>query len=209
MSYARIDSHIADSLARLTSAYSQANNVRGLVTVFAGQVQRIEDALWAVAQGQLHKGGVLGAAQLDALGRIVGQDRDGLDNATYTALLLGQVGVNTSDATVSAIAFVAKTLFEAQAVFVATPNAPVSAPDFAPAAVQIGLGSPGVAPALHGRLLGVLRQALGAGVTLSNVVIFDAQSALAPQGPQPWALGFGALDGTGGGKLADLISSSN
>ena len=191
MSYARIDSHIADSLARLTSAYSQANNVRGLVTVFAGQVQRIEDALWAVAQGQLHKGGVLGAAQLDALGRIVGQDRDGLDNATYTALLLGQVGVNTSDATVSAIAFVAKTLFEAQAVFVATPNAPVSA------------------PALHGRLLGVLRQALGAGVTLSNVVIFDAQSALAPQGPQPWALGFGALDGTGGGKLADLISSSN
>lgn len=209
MAYAKIDSHVTDALARLTSAFSDTPNARALVAIFAYQVQRIEDALWSVAQDQLQKGGMLSGAALDALGRVVGQSRKGLDDATYMALLLGQIGTNTSDATLAAVQSVVATIFQSASVFVATPNAPQHNPVRAPGALQIGIGAPKVGAALYGRLLGLVRATRGAGITLANVVIFDASGALAPDGPQSWVKGFSALDGTGGGKLADLILSSN
>lgn len=209
MSYSQITTHVPDALARLTSAFAQAPNARGIVTVFAQAIQRIEDAALGVAQAQLHKGGALSGAALDVLGRIVGQARGGLDDATFLPVLLGQIGANNSDATVAAVSTVAAQIFQAQAVFAATPNAPVHNPVRAPAAVQLGLAAPKVDASLYGRLVGILQATRGAGVTLASVVVFDATAALAPDGPQPWAAGFSDLNGQGGGKLADLISSTN
>lgn len=209
MAYTKLETHVQDALARLTSAFAQAPNARAIVTVFAQAAQDTEDAIWGVAQNQLRKGATLAGYALDVLGRVVGQTRGGLDDATYYALLLGQIGQNSSDATVAAVQAVAAQIFEASCVFLATPNAPVDNPVHAPGAIQLGLGGAQAEPALYGRLLGILKATRGAGITLANVVVFDATAALAPDGPQPWVAGFSDLNGQGGGKLADLISSTN
>lgn len=209
MSFTPITDHAQQALARLTSAFSQAPNARGIIEVFAQMVQAIEDATLSVAQGQLAKSGPMQGAALDVLGRIVGQTRGGLNDATYMPVLLGTIGRNNSDATLAAVTHVAAQIFQTQAVFAATPNAPVSNPIAAPAAVQLGLGTPAVARALYGRLLGIVRDTRGSGITLANIVTFDTEGALAPDGPQPWVKGFSELDGSGGGVLADLISTSD
>lgn len=204
---APITTHAQDALARLTSAYDTAVRARALVAVFAQGVQAIEDALVGVRQDQLAQGGPLGGAALDVLGRLVGLSRDGLDDATYYVLLLGKIAENTSDGATSAVLAVAQQIFQAQAVFLADANAPVHAAQSASAQVQLALGSPQTDSALFALLIRLVSRTLAAGVSVASIATFDSQGCFAFAGPQPWVRGFAALDGTGGGPMAQLIYS--
>ena len=207
MSVTPIVDHAAQAQVRLTSAYAQASRVKALLGALCGAVQDIEDAIQAVAQGQLAKGGTLQGAALDVLGRLVGIERQGIDDVTFTALIYGQIGENTSDATTAAVIGVAAQIFQSTAIFLADPNAPVHNRTLAPATVQMAIGSPKTDASLFPLLTGILRKTLGAGISLSHVCVFDMAGAFAFAGPQPWPQGFCALDGTGGGPLATLIYS--
>jgi hypothetical protein len=207
MSITKIDNHVEQGLARLTSAYSQAERARALLAVFVGGVQDIEDALDEVVKGQLGKGGILSGAALDVLGRVVGLKRMGIDNETYAALLLGQIGQNASDGSTASVLAVAAQMFQATAVFIADPNAPVRSRSRACATTQLGIGSPKLSPALYPLAIKAIGKTLASGVSLSNATTFNAAGAFAFAGPQPWVRGFAALDGTGGGPMAQLIYS--
>ena len=207
MSFTKIDTHVADADARLTSAYSQAANVKALLDVFSSGVQDIEDALDGVVQDQLSKGGVLAGAQLDALGRMVGLARGGIADDVYQALLIGTIAENASDGSTAAVCAVSAQMFLAESVFIADPNAPVANRSRACATVQIGIGSPGLDPALYPLAISAIGKTLASGVSLSNATTFNADGAFAFAGPQPWVRGLAALDGTSGGPMAHLIYS--
>jgi hypothetical protein len=207
MSITKIDDHVAQAEARLTSAYSQAARAKALLGVFVSGIQDIEDALGGVIQGQLGKGGTLSGAALDVLGRVVGLKRMGIDDATYAALLLGQIGQNASDGSTASVLAVAAQMFQAAAVFIADPNAPVHSRPRACATTQLGIGSPKLNPALYPLAIKAIGKTLASGINLSNATTFNAAGAFAFAGPQPWVRGFAALDGTGGGPMAHLIYS--
>jgi hypothetical protein len=207
MSITKIDDHIDRALARLTSAYSQAERARTLLAIFAGAVQDIEDALDGVVKNQLGKGGTLSGAALDVLGRVVGLERMGTDDVTYYALLLGQIGQNASDGSTAAVTAVAAQMFQAAAIFICDPNATVHNRSRACATVQVGIGNPKLSPALFPLAIKAIGKTLASGISLSNATTFNAAGAFAFAGPQPWVRGFAALDGTGGGPMAQLIYS--
>lgn len=205
MSYTRIDDHAEQALERLTQSYSDALGVRGMVTVLAGAVQDIEDALDAVRTMRFKQGGVLEGAQLDTLGAVVGQPRQGLGDAVYTVLILGAIARNNSQATVENLLALAGLIYQAGAVFVATPNGGCRAPQTAPAGLQLAVGSPQTDAALYPTLMRALQQAIGAGISIGHVATFEQAGAFAFAGPQAWVRGFADLHGALGGPMADLV----
>lgn len=69
-----------------------------LASIYAGQVQEIEDAAQQVLVDVVNLDDAVGA-QLDVIGRLVGREREGLDDATYRRRLRTQILINKSSGT--------------------------------------------------------------------------------------------------------------
>ena len=92
-----ISNHIAAGLNRLMAQYRNKPVLQNLLTVLLGRTQDVEDMLQGL-QGRTNIAGSVGA-QLDGIGYIVGQPRNGEDDATYRALLLVRIAINVSRGT--------------------------------------------------------------------------------------------------------------
>ncbi len=93
--------HVLQSLARLIAQYVDKPRMEALTAIYAEQVQDLEDAWWELATERFVDTAV--GVQLDILGVIVGQDRNGLDDDTYRALIRARIKANNSDGTIPAI----------------------------------------------------------------------------------------------------------
>ena len=95
-------SHVAIGLGRLILQFREKPRLAVLLTAILTEVQAVENALWQVLTQRLTNGNPVGA-QLDVLGRIVGQPREGLSDAAYLPLINARIRANKSDSTVNTL----------------------------------------------------------------------------------------------------------
>ena len=94
MSIEQILDHAAAAAARLPSQHSGKVKLPALVSSLAGPAQGVEDALWALLIERSVDTAV--GAQLDRLGAIVGEPRNGLVDAHYRRHVRARIAANRS-----------------------------------------------------------------------------------------------------------------
>jgi hypothetical protein len=161
MALSKITTHAADALSRLTQALKNKPKLAALVSALAAEPQAIENALYQLVTDRTIDDGV--GAQLDMIGRIVGQARESSTDAAYRLRLRARVKANKSSGTVEEILAVFVALLGsvdglrleqiAPASFVLHLEDPIVVADAATAALYVDfLGdakSAGVGGALH------------------------------------------------------------
>ena len=92
---------VADSTARLTSIFKGKTRIEGLLRAFLTGHQNVENAL----QTMLEERSLLTAvgAQLDIIGEIVGQPREGRSDEEYLNYIIAKIGQNTSKGTATEV----------------------------------------------------------------------------------------------------------
>jgi hypothetical protein len=100
-----IDDHTEQALGLLISQYRDKPRLSGLITAITNRLQEFEDCNWDVINKRLldyidRDGNLAHAvgAQLDTIGRIVGQGRGGQDDATYLIYIRAKIFLNKSRA---------------------------------------------------------------------------------------------------------------
>lgn len=93
-SLAHIDNLVEQGLDRLLEQYARKPRLRALIAAFLEQVQEIEDATFDVMTSRLVDVAV--NAQLDLLGKLVGETRDGRDDDGYRVAITARIAVNRS-----------------------------------------------------------------------------------------------------------------
>lgn len=141
-------------------------------------------------------------AQLDGLGEIVGQQRQGQSDDVYRLFLAGRIFANSSDATTPTIIQLVQTVFEAKSVQIVSQASAGFAHRHAPGVLGLEIGSPGIDRSLWQQALSVCKDSLAAAVRIAWVSIYDTEASFTLDGP----VGGAGLDGqaiTGG--MAELI----
>lgn len=100
MTYLRITDHAERGVARLIERYRQPK-ISALLASWLGEVQQLEDALYLQLTEGLTR-------QLDVLGRIVGQPRDGRTDEVFLAWIRARIQVNRSSGKTTQLIAVAK-----------------------------------------------------------------------------------------------------
>lgn len=90
--------HVAEGLGMLVTQYKRKPNLEAYLTTFLTQVQEIEAALFDIL-AILESLDTQTGEQLDLIGRIVGQPREGRDDATYLLWIKARMLVNFSNGT--------------------------------------------------------------------------------------------------------------
>lgn len=78
---AHVTDHADQAVSRLLEPYRVGASMPALVRALSRQLQELEDVLWDV--GQLRRLELATGAQLDLLGRVVGQPREGRSDEVY------------------------------------------------------------------------------------------------------------------------------
>lgn len=90
--------HVVDALARLAQQFKRKPKFKNFVSSFIGQTQGVEDALWSLEVETVLDNAV--GAQLDLLGRIVGEERgNSVDDDEYRKRIKVRILVNRSSGT--------------------------------------------------------------------------------------------------------------
>ncbi len=92
---AYISTHTADALLRLIDQYKDKPRMAAFVSAFTDRVQDIEDALYLTFFESAIADAV--GAQLDVLGDVVGQKRQGMVDDEYRSFIYARIKVNRSD----------------------------------------------------------------------------------------------------------------
>lgn len=87
-----IADHIADGLGRILSQFDRSPTLRGVAAAFLSQVQDAENTLLDLFYSRTIAGA--SGAQLDVIGRVVGEPRDGLNDSDYRRFLQVRIAVN-------------------------------------------------------------------------------------------------------------------
>lgn len=89
--------HILQGRARVIAQYVGKPRLDAMLCIYLDQVQLLEDALWQLATLRTIETGE--GVQLDGIGDIVGQERQGLSDDDYKPLLRARVKANNSEGT--------------------------------------------------------------------------------------------------------------
>jgi len=89
--------HVETGQSRLLSQWQDKPNMSGLVKSIMQSIQEIEDTLTQIKDNMNIFDAV--GEQLDIIGKLVGLERAGMDDATYRAEILKQISINRSDGT--------------------------------------------------------------------------------------------------------------
>lgn len=99
-----------DAIARLCEQFKDLPNIRSLVCALATPAQAVDDAL---EQLLTERGvNVAAGAQLDVLGKIVGQDRDGLSDDIYRRYIRARIATNKSQGEPSDLILIARLILD-------------------------------------------------------------------------------------------------
>lgn len=212
--------HIKDALKRLLQQYQSiakrfsvpvsttgfnqdASRLDAIIIALTNEIQNIENAVDTVAVGQLFYDGSFfrsSGAQLDGIGEIVGQARNGLDDGIYLLYILAKIAENFSNATIPEMVHIAKLLFRVD-TFDAFPMPPAEfnfqIPDTTP-----------TPPEQFPLIANILEASLGAGIGLGFITVFSATNPFAYRdlfGP-PVGGGYGDLTNPSvGGEYAHNV----
>jgi hypothetical protein len=95
MATEHVTDHADRAVARLRQQYKDKTNIEAWLRILVAPIQRLEDALWQLLtmRGIDEAEGV----QLDALGKIVGQPRDGRSDSVYRRFIRARIATNKSN----------------------------------------------------------------------------------------------------------------
>jgi hypothetical protein len=215
----KITTHVQDALDRLLEQYKYRPQYVAFFTAFLQHVQKLEDALFPL--DQYRQLAFAYGLQLDKLGEIIGQARNGLNDIDYLVLLLGTIAENNSDTTAPSMLTIVQTLFQATNVFIKTPNSSPGVNE-KPLWESFGVGSPQFPTSLYPLIEQLIENAVGACISVGYISSYNANGAFAMAGPQawtrnfppgftpsvgnPWPYGFGDLNNPYvGGPFAGLV----
>lgn len=187
-SISQILDHTAQAKARLLQQYKDKPRLNAVLAAYVDQIQEVEDALYPVIAARMLDSAT--GSTLDAIGTYFNVARQGLNDADYRNVIYGTIAVQSSDTTVETLLNCVLKLFGASQVFIGHANSIGEAAVLPTAVVTLGAGGPTVSPAIYGYLVGLLQQALPAGVVLSEFFTFPDTGVFAMDGPQPWVAGF-------------------
>lgn len=177
----RIADHPERAVERLPSLHKSKATMVDLVRALVAPIQSIEDVFFALRT--LPSIDDSEGVNLDAIGRIVGQDRANLDDATYRVWLKARQQVNRSSGTVPELLAIARAVVPAGVELEAIPGFP--------AGFVIRANAEAIGPV--DAIAGLLRAASAAGVL---VILEYSRHAPAE------TFRFGSGPGFGVGKLA-------
>lgn len=120
--YAVID-HTAAALNRLAQYLRDKNNVTGILTAMGGQAQQVETAFQQLLLERWASTAF--GAELDNLGRIVGQPRNGLTGDLYRLWISARVAINRASGTVPEILKIFSYIIDAGVTMVIEDQPPV------------------------------------------------------------------------------------
>ena len=195
MSLTYINNHVQDARDKMLQQYKEAASQVGLIDAFVGfPTQDQEDLFWSIIEDRRVLFAV--GAQLDAIGEIVQEPRNGnLDNA-YRVLIFAKIGQNVSKSDPEQIITVAKLLVGANLAFFQ---------EYWPAGYGVSMSEDIASQDLVNKAYERLDKVDAGGVRLEAIGCFDETEAFAFAGGGGIALGFGdsGVPTTGGmfGKL--------
>jgi hypothetical protein len=100
--------HEARALSKMASQFPRDGTVAGLVRVAAGRWQAVEDAFFGLIDAFNLETAT--GAQLLVLGRLVGQEKGGLDDDTYRLYIKARIAANRSSGTPEELINIARLL---------------------------------------------------------------------------------------------------
>lgn len=103
-----IDNHVARARSYIVSQFADSPVINGLVAAIAQEVQLAEDVLLDLTLGTRIDGAY--GAQLDLLGALFGERRDGLNDATYRGFIEARLMIRLSSGTPDQVAEIAARL---------------------------------------------------------------------------------------------------
>ena len=156
----QITTHIEDAKARLLFQYKGKTNIEALLDSLGGQqIQDLEDILFDI-NSRLDIDNSEGV-QLDNIGTIVGQSRNGQDDTTYRLFLKAKAGVNVSEGDVERVLSVWKII---------TGGTIVQVIDQYPAAIELFSDVP-VPGELEVEAFALMQEVIGAGISITSTII--------------------------------------
>lgn len=153
----KIDDHINQAISRLPQQHRGKVNIETFLTALVKPVQGIEDGLWQLLTERGIDNSV--GAQLDRIGRIVNQDRLGLDDETYSRYLRARITVNRSNGLVGDLILVTELILN-------QPSALIVVAQQFPASVAVKIFDDPVDDDLANTLISFLRDTVSAGVRI-------------------------------------------
>ena len=179
--FAPITTHVQDAVARLITQYKNSPNIIGVITVFAQQIQVIENAL--INMNILRYLNGASGVQLDNIGSIVGIARTtGQTDAQYINDIFAQIKINTSDGQPEQVI---------QTFQLFTGTAQVRLFEFFPGEVLIESEYyPPDIPTVNS-LFAILDEVLAAGVAAVGVVCYDSVAPFAYRVSDSPGVGYG------------------
>jgi hypothetical protein len=109
-----IGDHAGQALARLIEQYKESPKLRSLLSISCTQVQSLEDTALAVYTLRLLDNTT--GVQLDGVGEIIGEARQGRGDDTYRTAILVRIAINSSGGTPEILIFIADRLANASRV---------------------------------------------------------------------------------------------
>jgi hypothetical protein len=185
---AQVTNHVPAAQARLLVEYQQSPNLQGLLAVFAGRTQLVENAIYAVlTQRSL---ATASGQQLDNIGKVVGLPRSrvagGNVDALYAKWLQVQILINASAGNAPNLISIILAGGDAGVTAFVTDSGPMSC---VARAFGVALSQPTA-------LSGALQQARAAGVHLVMEYLASTQAlAFTLDGTSAQALDAGAFAG--------------
>ena len=121
---------VADGLALMPGHRAGKTNLDAILSIYLGQIQEIEDVAWQMLVERWVSTAV--GAQLDQLGRLVGEPRRlfSADDDNYRRLIRARVAANQSDGTVNQCLIILRLVFD-------TDVGPLVLRQLFPAAMQV------------------------------------------------------------------------
>lgn len=176
----RITDHVLAAQNRLIQQYKDSANLKSLIEdLFGTQVQEIENIFWDLLS-RLDINTMIGT-QLDNIGTIVGQARNGQIDAIYRLFIQAKIGVNVSESEASRIIDVWKLITQANTVHMF---------EAFPAEIDL-YADVALDPALADQAFALIQNVAGAGILVGFVAVISNFGDFGFQGSFN-SLGFGS-----------------
>lgn len=162
-----VPDRVAAALARLCEQFKNKTNIASLVTALVGPAQTIESALWQLLT-QRRVSTAIGS-QLDALGKLVGQLRNGASDSDYTRYISARIRTNISRGRIEDLIAIAKSVLNDSADLITVDTKGIGA-------TVVRVTGDGTTDAIAAILISFLRDAQAAGVklTLESQAVIDS-----------------------------------
>lgn len=114
MSLSYKTTHIVEALSNLVTQFKGKNIFDKLLTIFVTQIQEVEDVFNEIMIERCLDTAV--GVQLDGLGDVVGEDRQGRNDDDYRVAIRARISLNLSEGTPEDIIFLMRSISDGSAI---------------------------------------------------------------------------------------------